>query len=223
MTPIERSSVQQLLDPNDLTSPVGNLSVAVLPPAARRFGYLPDVTKCLPGDLILSRGAARGKSLDPIVNAQAAAGFAPEHACWTHAAVFLYDELLVEAIPWHGVVQRSIYVDIPDRILRVRRHPALAEAARLKIALRALSMLGTRYSHLGALQLGLHLLRGLWDRTAFAGDRNMTICSEVFHDAFADITRSILQGCPVDGPVTPAHLSATADLADVEIGWLKLV
>jgi hypothetical protein len=215
--------VQKVLDPTAPIEAAGEISIAVLPAAARKFNFVPDVKPCLPGDLVLSRAAGAAGASGSITEAQHSAGFAPEHAAWTHAAVFLYDDMVVEAVPRRGVLQRSIYEDVPDRVLRIRRRTTLAETDRLKLALRALSMLGKRYSHWGVIQLGMHLLGGLWNRDAFAGNRHVVICSEVFHDAFAHVTRGTLSGCPVNTPITPAHLSFTPDLEDVDVSWLKLV
>ena len=84
-------------------------------------------------------------------------------------------------------------------------------------------MLGARYGYGAALATGWHLLNGLWSSPSITTLGPAVICSKVFSDAYSDVTRKLLSGCPIDFPVTPAHLSATPDLHDVTIGWLKLV
>lgn len=98
----------------------------------------------------------------------------------------------------------------------------MREVNRYRIALRALRMLNTRYSKGQALLLGWRMKRGFWNGAASRSFGRVIICSKVFYDAYTEITRSLLNGCPIDLPVTPAHLSATDSLEDIPIPWLKL-
>jgi hypothetical protein len=131
--------------------------------------------------------------------------------------VFLYQDFVLEAAPWKGVITRSLYSDIPESVLRVRRRPGLQDEDGYKIALCAQRMLGTRYSLRAALFLGWRASRGNWDRAWFPSQTRAVICSKVFYDAHAEITRTLLKDCPITDLVTPAHLSATNDLPDIHI------
>jgi hypothetical protein len=213
---------QLTIDPDNRGNSVGRISINLLPEKTRRFGFVPDLGLCCPGDLILSYSRLRDKIGELIADTQDQAGFAAEHSRWTHAAVFLYKDFIVEAAPQGGVQSRSLYEDIPDSVLRIRRRPGLSDVDRYKIALCALRMQGLRYSKRIAFWAGLRARSGLWNRSGYVGTERAIICSKVFYDAFVEITRSLLRDCPVNEPVFPAHLSATIDLEDIAIPWLQL-
>lgn len=211
---------QITVDPANRGPLVDATPVATVPKKARAYGYVPNFRECLPGDLILFRDVTPSIFSRAISNAQLASHGA-ENAQWTHAAVFLYDDLVAEAVPFPGVRTRSLYEDIPNRILRVRRRQDLSIDDRYKIALRALSMLGGRYSVGSALSIGWRSL-GVFNRLGAPKFGPVIICSKVYHDAYVEITRTLLQGCSIDALVTPAHLSATAGLEDIAVHWLEL-
>jgi hypothetical protein len=145
---------QVVIDPDHVGAPVGEVSRPILPERVRRFGFIPDLDALSPGDLILFRDRSSTLVGRAIASVQRADGFSDEHSAWTHVAIFLYDDFIVEAVPWPGIRTRSIYSDFPGRIMRVRRAPDLEERERYRIALRALRNLGARYSLLSALGLG---------------------------------------------------------------------
>lgn len=222
---------QLIIDPDNLGIPgKPQTPLVVRARAAGNFGFVPDLSICKPGDLILSFDRTGDAMGGWITHAQEQAGFVNhDDTRWTHAAVFLYDDLIVEAVPWRRVRSRSLYEDVPGSILRVRRAPLetmmdshCAEITRYKIALRALQMLGLRYSYFEAGRLGWRLISGLSDRASFLSFGSTVICSKVFYDAYADITLKGLQDCPLSAPVMPAHLSATPGLVDIQVPWLKL-
>jgi hypothetical protein len=197
-------------------------AIAILPPSVRRFGFVPDIEQLLPGDLILSRTTSPGWIDNQIAKSQGSGGFAAENARWTHAAVFIGDDQLVEALPLQGVVQHSIYSYIPSEIIRVRRRPGLSDAQRHRIAIHAMTSLRTRYSVFSAVKLGMDLSRGLWNSNALRTNRYIVICSQLYFDSILEILKIRLDGCPTEAPTTPAHLGATADLTDVSVDWLQV-
>src|SRR5262249_23130032 len=167
----------------------GTVSITPIPNKARQFGFVPDLRRCKAGDLILSCSVKPGFLERHIYCIQTRAGFSAEDSRWTHAAVFLYEDFIVEAVPLRGVISRTLYSDIPESVLRVRRSPGLHDNERYKIALCAQRMLGTRYNIKAALSLGWRaFLSGMWDRAWFPSINSVIICSKVFYDAHVEIT-----------------------------------
>lgn len=213
---------QSVIDPRNAVAGDGALSKKTLPHAARQFRLVPDVGKLLPGDLILMRDINPGIAGRLVAHAQIRAGFSQDDGCWTHATIYLYDDFLVEAVPFRGIRARTLYLDVPHRILRVRRRLQLTEIERYKIALRALRLIGSRYSLWSAFKMGWGMLSGVWNENSARRLDTVVICSNAFSDAYADITKSVLNQCPVGESVLPAHLSATDDLVDIDIGWVSV-
>jgi len=174
---------------------------------------------CKPGDLILSYSIPFDLTEWSISNAQERGGFADEHSRWTHAAVFLFDTLVAEAVPRSGVRVHSLYDDTLSSVMRVRR-PRVTDEQRAHIALRAVATLGTPYGTIAALQLGRQMHYGLWNPATLIAFGGKLICSKVYFDAHIEIAKLPLSGCPMTGLVSPAHLSGTPDLDDVFVPWV---
>ena len=212
---------QHVIDPRAIGQ-LTDLPIDIVPPPLRDFGAVPNFSLCKTGDLILSHGLEPDLIERWISLAQRRGGFADDHSCWTHAAVFLYGTLVAEAVPENGVRVRSLYEDVLQCVSRVKR-PRVTDEQRAHIALRALAQLGTPYNFFAALQFGWHMRNGLWNPAALVSYGRRLICSKVYFDAHIEITKLPLSGCPMTGLVSPAHLSATNDLDDVLIPWVRPV
>jgi hypothetical protein len=219
---ILRAIPRPIVDPRNPGKPVGEKSITQLRPKTRKFGLVPDWGRCQPGDLILSCSISPDCIERGISVAQRRAGFAADNSRWTHAAVYLYEDFIAEADPWAGVRTRSLYSDVPTSLFLIRRRNSLTIEERYRIALCAQRMLGARYGLLAAFSAGLRaLVSPMWNRPWFARKRRAVICSQVFYDAHATITRHFLADCEAY-PLYPANLSATPDLVDVSVPWLRL-
>jgi hypothetical protein len=146
---------QLTIDPRNIPEALSDtVSITPILPRARDFGCVPDLRRCEAGDLVLSFSISPNFAESQIIRAQTQAGFSADDSRWTHVAVFLYQDFVLEAVPWEGVITRSLYSDIPDSVLRVRRRPDLRVEEKYKIAMCAQRMLGTRYDISAALSLG---------------------------------------------------------------------
>ena len=211
---------QEVIDPRNIGQP-DDLPIAIVPEHLRKFGAVPNFNLCKTGDLIFSYSITQDWVERSISRAQQKGGFANEHSCWTHAAVFLYDTLVAEAVPGIGVRVQSLYEEALQCVRRVRR-PRVTDEQRAHIALRAVTMLGTPYATFAALRLGLEMHHGLWNPAALISYGGKVICSKVYFDAHIEIAKLPLSGCPMTGLVSPAHLSVTNDLDDVSVKWVSV-
>ena len=213
---------QRVLDPRrtNTAGPPSQSQPSSLPSRVREFGFVPSFDDWRPGDLVLVAKIRRNGIERRIVNVQSRLGHHCRDAQWHHAAVYIGDRYLCEARPG-GVRYRPVVESVDgNTLLRVRRSRDLTDSERFRVAIRALMRLHREYSIadvVGTLVRSLTPVRPLVLRTP----RRALICSQLFHDAHAEVTGSILVD-RLDKPVVPAELSATSKLEDVQTNWVRL-
>lgn len=196
----------------------------VLQPRARKFGFVPSLDKLRPGDLLLVSQIKAPFVSRTIRAVQAKAGFDDLDGEWHHAAVWVGNDLLCEA-QGSGVRTRAIYdYCAGTHKLRFRRPPDLSDLDSALLALEAALKIRYGYNRRAIFELWLQANTG-WGRVN--GDRpkplspRATICSQLYADAYGLITRRTLDAQAVLG-VTPAHLSASKLLVDIEMQWYAI-
>ena len=215
---------QRVLDPRrtDSAREPTRPQPSTLPWAVRDFGFIPDFDDWLPGDLVLVSKVSRNLIERLIVNTQERLGHAPDDARWHHAAVYVGDRYLCEARP--GGVRYHPVVESVDRntLLRVRRNYDLTDSERFRVAIRALMRLSRAYSYDSIARSFFRPLSPRRFVLALRPRKRALICSQLFHDAYAEVTASNLVD-RLDRAVVPAELSATNKLEDVKTHWVRLV
>ena len=112
---------QKLLDPENVGQPAAVKSAPTqLPPDVRKFGYLPDFDLWQAGDLLLFSVIRPSFMQRQIIATQERERYAEEHARWHHAAVYIGDRYLCEAVP-RGVRYHPVAEFVGDRLIRARR------------------------------------------------------------------------------------------------------
>ena len=92
-----------------------------------KFGYMPNINNLCHGDLILTSG--NNFISKTIIEAQALQF--PETCQWTHAAVYVSDWEIIEALPFKGISMGSIRTFVPKQKLMFRRPNKIVEAGSL--------------------------------------------------------------------------------------------
>ena len=215
---------QWLLDPRDTSSATQPASVpTTLPKDVREFGFIPDFKLWLPGDLLLFSAVKPNRAQRAIVDAQLRLGYAQEHAKWHHAAVYIGDLHLCEAV-FRGVRYHPVTDMFLGSRLRVRRNSQLTNEERFRIAIRSLMRLARPYDFWSVMLSGMRSLNTAFGR-AFSRELrtrgNAVICSRLYHEAYMEVTSQALS-VDTDRDVLPADLSACGELVDVEALWAKL-
>ena len=214
---------QQVLDPiGTETARSPNLSQPVrLPARVRKFGFIPDFEDWLHGDLLLVSKRSRNLIESQIVTTQTSLGHAPEDARWHHAAVYIGDGFLCEARPG-GVRYRPVVESIDQNTLfRVRRSNDLNETERFRIAIHALMRLSRSYAYGSVMRTLFRPFSPARFVLALRPRKRALICSQLYHDVYAEVTGSNLIEY-IDKDIVPAELSAAHKLQDVKLHWIRL-
>jgi hypothetical protein len=215
--------MQHFLDPRDLSKLGTEYEPDEIPSVAVcRFGYYPDISLLLPGDLILVHNL-HGNISHKIIEQVQARAYQLEHSKWHHAAVYLgHSDDICEA-DLAGVCTNSLdRYACGKHLIRVRRGRDLDENTRWRIAIRALTRLRQSYSYSTILDTGYLAIKrfkqhGPIKRTSNSG----LICSQLYSDAYQTATRTMLANRKCN-EVTPAFLSSTKSLDDVPLTWRPL-
>ena len=215
---------QLFLDPEQTESakPVAWVSTT-LPEHVRNFGYLPDFDLWQPGDLLLFSAKRPNRAQRAIVETQKRSGYAPDDARWHHAAVYIGDRYMCEAVPG-GVRYHPVEDTVGQGLIRVRRDLNGSMEQGFRVAIKSLMRLPKSYAFRSAVRSWLRSYGTEFAR-AFSNDyraeRDAVICSQLFHDAYMEATnRTLIQRADKD--VMPAELSACSGLSDVASAWLRL-
>ena len=215
---------QLLLDPAHATSAKKVAPVSTtLPEHVRKFGYLPDFSLWQPGDLLLFSATRLNRAQRAIVQTQNRLGYAQDDARWHHAAVYIGDRYMCEAVP-SGVRYHPVEDVVGQGLIRVRRDLQGSMAQGFRVAIKALMRLPKSYAFRSAIRSWLRSYGTEFVR-AFSYDyrveRDAVICSQLFHDAYMETTsKTLVQRA--DRDVMPAELSACSGLTDIASAWLRL-
>ena len=132
------------------------------------------------------------------------------------------DENICEAtLFWVGYGRLDRYIG--EYFVRVRRDQSLTPNQGWKIAMSALTRVGTPYSLLNLSLLGAQALRGYWKPRPGAsrlGVRSV-VCSQLYAHGYTSVTGRILENS-IGRETTPAFLSRTSQRVDVGTTWLKI-
>jgi hypothetical protein len=213
---------QRVLDPADTTTNGTWVPPGPIPKSLRSFGRFPDIDQWWPGDLILVSAAIPGYLSRQIRAAQEYGGYAADDARWHHAAVYVGDGRICEALG-SGVRTSLVYKYVGTHSIRVRRDLRVSAAEGYKIAVTALFRMRSDYSFWTVVRMLYQSRRGFHGEPVglrFASSRAV-ICSMLYADAYSLVTQRVLGNTAGDVP-TPAFLSSTTQLQDVACSWRSI-
>jgi len=189
----------------------------------RSFGFTADEALLQPADLVLVAGNGT-KGSTAIETAQRRGGFDTSHARWTHVAMYIGDDRVVEATPVAGVRVNALSNVLFQRPTLVRRvdDAALSQEARFRVIVHAMQELGQPYS-LGVIpKLAWWAWKGRWwQRQSSSDEQDLTICSSLVRRTY--LSAANINVAPDATDLTwPADLSLSKRLVDVPVGWVRI-
>ncbi len=148
-------------------------------------------------------------------------------ARFTHAAIYAgTDHIVCESVPAHGVRYASLEGRLKDSACLVRRWPGLTPVQSGRIAFEASRWLEHPYGWVAAfLEKCKKGWGARWDNNLEAGLVCSRLCDRSITTALLDLRVPYDETpfIPWSGEwVTPAILSATPKLQDVQLDWLRV-
>jgi len=211
------------LDPRNAgTSQTTTTIVERIPASVRAFGFYPNTAQMQPGDLILVCPLPISANASVIQRTQALT-HDDFDAQWIHAAAYLGDDSLVE-INQRGVGVSDLSKYVGHHLIQVRRPSALrgGEVDLLtgyKIAISALKMFKTSYGFLDLVEIGRRSIFG--SSNELSRRSKEAICSDYYNDAVARVLGRGAVSAKIN-PFTPADLSVSTNMSDIQVDWLGL-
>lgn len=186
-----------------------------------------DLTQLLPGDLILVSAVTPDFVGRNIRKVQARGGYLDEHAMWEHAALYVGKGVICEATR-KGVRRAMLSKYVGKHYIRVRRNTCLTVEQRYELAIHALTLHDFRYDFREIVRLWKNAHFGFSNSTKatvqFLGKqypKRATICSQLYADCHVSVTKTVI-GNLDGGETTPASLSISTALEDVQLDWLTI-
>lgn len=184
---------------------------------------LPNPNDLKIGDIVLVSPRFPTWSQRRIINKHLKA-YAADHACWTHAAIYIGNGLLCEAV-LSGVREHSVYEYFEAYKVRVRRAEFASEHERFAVAIRAMRRLGSKYS-IGSIYTIATSSKKKFSKPggqsySQRGGMTSMICSMLCFDSYFEVTNESPLNDAVD-LATPADFSQSGKFSDVQVGLLRL-
>jgi Permuted papain-like amidase enzyme, YaeF/YiiX, C92 family len=203
-----------------------------LPQELLDYGLVPDFDVLHPGDLILLK-ASQPDFISKQIEKVQALGYGSEHAAWTHAAIYLGDELMLCEAQFDpersefGVIVTPFWNYFKEHEICVKRSKyATNKETGWAIATAAVTKIGNQYDYKFILKLIAERIlfpKHMWllDHTGKIS-ANAFICSSLYSTAHAYATDVTISD-KLNGLCVPAYLAMESrHLEPVEISWRQI-